>query len=604
MATGQQAAVDFFVGAVNNNPNLQNEVVASSPSPGVLRITTRTVNEPRCIFQAGTSSVSGVGTFSQRPVTGNLRYADLWFSWTLTNGDTIRINAGTTGTSLDLTYNIPLGANLDPGGFDHTGWDGGAGGGAGGANIGGGGIGTDEHRRLVVMECGENSASFGSLFALDPQDATGVAIPTFRVVTSLPAAGSSLGEAVYVTATRQGYVWDGAAWRDITASPIRSFPNDALLQADTTEPVGAYAVATDTGNMYVRTTDGWRRIGKTEFATYADMLAYNAPIGSEAVCNDLSVVFLRIDDGGVPTWQPVSTMAKPEADILATQNIEGLQAVSTDSGRTYVNDGTRWVEQPIDHFPTEAALLASPAIDGHMAWSDDTNVVFVAVAGVWKRLAGPQISVGTTAPTGPATGDMWYATAGNDRGLQLWDATDANPANHGWQQVATSDPPGTITQSLLTEAQFNASLATHQAGQWVLADGRSVAGSRYATITGNNNVPDLRGAFLRMAGTNSTNASWAGGALDSWHEDTTRRPRNTAFSGSTNTTGSHTHTGGTAGYNHCWASGNCSGTLYTVLANQQTASAGNHSHTVTISGGGDTETAPKHYSVNYFIKVN
>ena len=32
--------------------------------------------------------------------------------------------------------------------------------------------------------------------------------------------------------------------------------------------------------------------------------------------------------------------------------------------------------------------------------------------------------------------------------------------------------------------------------------------------------------------------------------------------------------------------------------------AGNHSHTVTINGGGDEETRPKTYSVNYYVKIN
>jgi hypothetical protein len=33
-------------------------------------------------------------------------------------------------------------------------------------------------------------------------------------------------------------------------------------------------------------------------------------------------------------------------------------------------------------------------------------------------------------------------------------------------------------------------------------------------------------------------------------------------------------------------------------------SDGDHSHTVQITGGGDAETKPKSYAVNYFIKVN
>jgi len=51
---------------------------------------------------------------------------------------------------------------------------------------------------------------------------------------------------------------------------------------------------------------------------------------------------------------------------------------------------------------------------------------------------------------------------------------------------------GDIIQSMLTEEQF---IAENGAG-WVLADGRSAAGSKYATLIGAS-VPDLRGQFLR-----------------------------------------------------------------------------------------------------------
>lgn len=36
-----------------------------------------------------------------------------------------------------------------------------------------------------------------------------------------------------------------------------------------------------------------------------------------------------------------------------------------------------------------------------------------------------------------------------------------------------------------------------QVSSWVPADGRSIAGSQLATITGNSNAPDLRGRFVR-----------------------------------------------------------------------------------------------------------
>ncbi len=56
---------------------------------------------------------------------------------------------------------------------------------------------------------------------------------------------------------------------------------------------------------------------------------------------------------------------------------------------------------------------------------------------------------------------------------------------------------GSIQQSLLSEAQFQAVMGTTN---WVLADGQGVSGSTYQTLTGNANVPDFRGCFVRMAG--------------------------------------------------------------------------------------------------------
>lgn len=56
-------------------------------------------------------------------------------------------------------------------------------------------------------------------------------------------------------------------------------------------------------------------------------------------------------------------------------------------------------------------------------------------------------------------------------------------------------PVGTIIYSILSAA---AMLSEH-GNMWVLADGQSVAGSRYAQVVGSN-VPDLRGAFLRGKG--------------------------------------------------------------------------------------------------------
>lgn len=47
--------------------------------------------------------------------------------------------------------------------------------------------------------------------------------------------------------------------------------------------------------------------------------------------------------------------------------------------------------------------------------------------------------------------------------------------------------------AFLTEAQFQSQMGT----QWILCDGRNVAGSDYAVLTGNTVVPDARGLVIR-----------------------------------------------------------------------------------------------------------
>lgn len=58
---------------------------------------------------------------------------------------------------------------------------------------------------------------------------------------------------------------------------------------------------------------------------------------------------------------------------------------------------------------------------------------------------------------------------------------------------SNATPIGTVISSMLTEVQFQAINGT----TWILADGRSIVGSQYATATGNTTAPDLRGQYIR-----------------------------------------------------------------------------------------------------------
>ncbi len=65
------------------------------------------------------------------------------------------------------------------------------------------------------------------------------------------------------------------------------------------------------------------------------------------------------------------------------------------------------------------------------------------------------------------------------------------------QSVRNSQLPiGTIIGSMLNPADFKTNFPGN-ASLWKLADSSSVSGELYESITGNSNLPDLRGVFLR-----------------------------------------------------------------------------------------------------------
>jgi hypothetical protein len=238
---------------------------------------------------------------------------------------------------------------------------------------------------------------------------------------------------------------------------------------------------------------------------------------------------------------------------------------------------------------------------------DELYIVGIAPLGAW---------VGKNNQLAYWNGTAWDFQAPQANEAHLVEAEAAtytyNATTANWVKVAnasTSAAPGdvwqvgSVQQSLLTESQWATTLGV-ESTKWVLADGRDVSGSRWATITGQTRVPDLRGAFFRAAGQN-TNASvnWNGKAVGTHYDDTTRIPRVTGFTGTTDNPGNHTHSftqyvqkGPYGQYDRTvWEHDN---------AAAQTGAAGAHTHVVSITGGGDIETAPVHFSMNTFIKIN
>ena len=356
-------------------------------------------------------------------------------------------------------------------------------------------------RRLVVAELDPTDPHNGELFAISPNNATGISLPTFRIGTTLPTVGNTVGESFYEQSTKKAFVWSGAAWREIAASPVKRFADRTALLADTVEPVGTFAVTADTGEVYIKQATGWAFIGIKEYATAALLLADTVQTGAIATALDEGSLWQKQTNGwrcltirelanlaavqawvGTPAqgvhagdtamaldnelsyvrtsagWRPQSLWEETEANIRAASwPINGQEAISTDTGRTFVRIGGAWIEEPIQHYATEALLLAATPPNGTLSWADDTNVVFTRAGGAWHRLQGPQISVGATAPSTPGAGDQWFDTSANRGYLNIytgsaWVGTNGTTVNKAGTAAVlpgyfSKDPSATNTSS-------------------------------------------------------------------------------------------------------------------------------------------------------------
>jgi hypothetical protein len=139
---------------------------------------------------------------------------------------------------------------------------------------------------------------------------------------------------------------------------------------------------------------------------------------------------------------------------------------------------------------------------------------------------------------------------------------------------------GQMLDSMLSEAQMQ---SLYGSG-WILADGRSVIGSTYHSVTGSTTAPDARGLIKRARNYTRADAfadpdgDKAAGTQtqDKFKSHTHTLSQNPIQTLANGTPGNFSHiVGGTEGYN-----------------------------TVTNSNTGGNETAPKSLTVNTFLKIN
>ena len=337
-----------------------------------------------------------------------------------------------------------------------------------------------------------------------------------------------------------------------------------------------------------------------------------------------------------PTTRTTSAIAggvQPGLDALI-ENLGGLSDVTLSSASDkqilqYEAATSQW-KNVFPDFLNPANAYTKAEVDGKLAAVTTGMVHSQSVEAIRNDPPTSPATLSTyiagTAPTGAWSGHpnqlaAWSGTAWTFEAPQAGESHLVEDVSETWHwtgtawvkvaaastgAVATGDLwiVGSIQTSWLNETQFRTALGlnTSEDHKWCLCDGRNVAGSRFQTITGLANVPDLRGAYLRMAGQNSNNQpDWNGEALRGFQGWITGRSR-TAMTGVTNNTGSH---------NHQWGSDSRQskgGGDYMIVdgwdVKRYTSDAGNHTHTVNINGGGDRETRPNSFSVNYFIKIN
>lgn len=243
--------------------------------------------------------------------------------------------------------------------------------------------------------------------------------------------------------------------------------------------------------------------------------------------------------------------------------------------------------------------------------------------------AGVKPVTGNGSPEGIVVGFVgrhYINTANND----VYFKFSGDATNTGWTLINATGGGGSSAVVGAIVMAYSATLSGH-----LLLNGATYSSTTYPNLFAylqTTTLPDFRGYFIRGAGTNSDGTH--GGTLGVKKGDTTALPTSPFFVG---TAGGHTHSfdfGGSHytyigwagnGYNDYLFGGgsntqaalgqlsqfgtNSSTSQYPILStssyatqtlsNPAIATSGGHSHNLS---GGDSETAPSHIPVYYFIR--
>lgn len=271
------------------------------------------------------------------------------------------------------------------------------------------------------------------------------------------------------------------------------------------------------------------------------------------------------------------------------------------------------------------ALTSSTIIFGQVKIGDNHNTIhpdaMLALEATDKGVLFPRValdSINAYSPLGGfSVGMIVYNTATS--GSEANEVTPGLYISNGssWLRISASAAiiPGAAIGEIITLSH------TTIPNGYLYCDGSAVSRTTYADLfgvigttygvgDGSNtfNLPDYRGEFLRAqddgAGNDPDAGSRTGGdAVGSSQAYATAVP-NSPITGSTSTDGDHNHSiidNSSNNVNHI-SGGPSNSTRNAVNVTRTSGSAGDHTHTLSVSGGGDAESRPVNIYVRYGIK--
>ena len=303
-------------------------------------------------------------------------------------------------------------------------------------------------KHFVAVETAPGLSDTGKMFAVDPSAASGIALPSFKMVSTLPRIGNIIGEGYFVTSSKTAFAWDGRVFQPVVPSAILTYPNDAAVYADNTQSAGSYGASADTGHLFIMSQTGWRMVGSKIYANIANANAdTNVSDGALGWLTAEQVMIIRV----AGAWQRI--VDTPHVTVTATKPtspITGDMVFNATTKVAEIYDGAAW--SSFGGSVTVSETSPATATPGALWYRDSTGLICVWVNGGWHYTAARAWSA-ATAPTGDFSGQLWYNTS--EKSLNVWDG-----ATNTWKPVSGATPTTVPTSPKVGELYYSTTTKT------------------------------------------------------------------------------------------------------------------------------------------------